>query len=59
MITEWHKSSYSSGGSNCVEFRESENCADVRDSKHPEQPHLSFSPDAWTTFTQAVKDDRL
>lgn len=52
---EWHKSSYSNGGTNCVEARESELGADVRDSQHPNLGHLSFSRGEWTSLLQQVK----
>lgn len=44
---EWHKSSYSVNGSNCVEARESEHGADVRDTQNREAGHLSFDRAEW------------
>lgn len=49
-MSDWHKSSYSPNGSNCVETREYETGADVRDTKHPEQGHLSFDRSEWTAL---------
>jgi hypothetical protein len=47
----WTKSSYSSNDSpNCVEVATSPEAILVRDSKDPEGPHLTLTPEAWTTF---------
>ncbi|WP_083926889.1 DUF397 domain-containing protein [Nocardiopsis valliformis] len=43
----WHKSSHSPTGSDCVEAREQENGADIRDTKHREAGHLSFDRAEW------------
>ncbi|NJP47675.1 DUF397 domain-containing protein [Actinacidiphila epipremni] len=47
----WAKSSYSSNdGPECVEVAASDEVVLVRDSKDPEGPRFSFSPDAWASF---------
>lgn len=67
----WIHSSYS-GASNCVEIKwqASSKCADkscvqvaanptgvrVRDSKDPDGPVLTFTPDEWQAFTTGVRD---
>lgn len=40
----WHKASISSDVGSCVEFRRHEGMIQVRDSKDPEGPKLSFYP---------------
>ncbi|PRY01570.1 DUF397 domain-containing protein [Allonocardiopsis opalescens] len=55
-MSEWHRSSYSSGqGGECIEVKYGTDVL-VRDSKNPEQPHLSFTADQWSAFVTAVKD---
>ncbi|NYH53802.1 MULTISPECIES: DUF397 domain-containing protein [Nocardiopsis] len=51
MTSEWHKSSYSSTGGQCVEVREHEAGTDVRDSVHPDAGCLSFPPAQWVSLT--------
>jgi uncharacterized protein DUF397 len=54
----WRKSSYSgNGGTNCVEVAcNTGGVVDVRDSKNPSGPRLSFDPAAWRRFTEALKE---
>jgi hypothetical protein len=47
----WRKSSHSTANGQCVEV----NGCQVRDSKDPGGPALSFTPDAWGAFIGAVK----
>lgn len=51
----WRKSSYSSGGGNCVEVMafDAETVA-VRDSKDPAQPALRFSSTTFTAFLRVL-----
>ncbi|WP_169552629.1 DUF397 domain-containing protein [Nocardiopsis halotolerans] len=56
--TDWHKSSYSNGGTNCVEARESVQGADVRDSQNPLLGHLRFASLEWAGFLQGVKNEQ-
>lgn len=53
--TDWYKSSYSNGGTNCVEAREGARGADVRDSQHPGLGYLRFASPEWAGFLQGVK----
>ncbi|GAA3739583.1 DUF397 domain-containing protein [Salinactinospora qingdaonensis] len=56
-VTGWHTSTYSNGGTNCVEVRETSERADVRDSQNRERGHLSFSSAEWGAFLDAVRND--
>ncbi|SDT69870.1 protein of unknown function [Streptomyces sp. TLI_053] len=52
---EWRKSSYSNGsGGDCIEVNDVVR-GQVRDSKDPEGPVLTFSPSAWQSFVAAVR----
>ncbi|SHK59239.1 DUF397 domain-containing protein [Actinacidiphila paucisporea] len=47
----WVKSSYSTNdGPECVEVAASGGAILVRDSKDPEGPRFSFTPEAWSSF---------
>jgi Domain of unknown function (DUF397) len=54
---EWRKSSWSSGnGGTCVEVaRNLPGAVAVRDSKDPDGPMLTFTPDEWVAFTAGIK----
>ncbi|MET9794752.1 DUF397 domain-containing protein [Nocardiopsis alba] len=51
---EWHKSTYSPNGSNCVEAREHSGGADVRDTQNRELGHLSFKSTEWSALLGVV-----
>ncbi|MET8542287.1 Scr1 family TA system antitoxin-like transcriptional regulator [Kitasatospora sp. NPDC004799] len=52
----WLKSSYSSGGGNCIEVAPGHPAIlPVRDSKDPDGPQLAFGLDAWQSFITGVK----
>ena len=51
----WHKSTYSDGGANCVEARESVAGADVRDTQNRELATLSFGQDEWAAFLRSAQ----
>ncbi|MEV5727429.1 DUF397 domain-containing protein [Streptomyces pharetrae] len=53
----WRKSSYSGGGQGdaCVEIAHRPTHISIRDSKAPTKPHLTFPPETFTTFLQALK----
>lgn len=52
----WHKSSHSYANGNCVEVRQLEGGGtDVRDSKNPGGPVLSFTATVWAAFMAGVK----
>ncbi|TQN30412.1 uncharacterized protein DUF397 [Haloactinospora alba] len=55
---EWHKSSYSNGGTNCVEVAEGPVTA-VRDTQNREAGHLSFSATEWKAFLDEVRAENL
>ena len=57
LTPTWAKSSYSDpNGGNCVEARQpGTSTVQVRDSKDPAGPVLSFSSDCWDAFTAAVR----
>mgnify|MGYP001158990921 CR=1 FL=1 len=47
----WFKSSYSSNeGGACVEVAVSPGAVHVRDSKDPDGPRLTVTPEAWASF---------
>jgi hypothetical protein len=54
----WHKSSYSAnGGASCVEVASNlPGIVAVRDSKDRNGPHLTFVPEAWSTFVDDIKE---
>lgn len=58
-MSEWHKSTYSGQGGNCVETQVRPVAMAVRDSKDPEGPALLFDADAWRAFIGAVKAGEL
>ncbi|MFE6054726.1 Scr1 family TA system antitoxin-like transcriptional regulator [Kitasatospora sp. NPDC056446] len=52
----WLKSSYSSGGGNCIEVSPGRpDILPVRDSKDPHGPQLAFGRDAWHSFVSGIK----
>ncbi|WP_435110659.1 DUF397 domain-containing protein [Nocardiopsis synnemataformans] len=56
-MQKWHKSSYSSNGSQCVEVREHASGADVRDTVHREAGHLTAPASEWTALLSAVRSE--
>ncbi|MEU5778806.1 DUF397 domain-containing protein [Streptomyces venezuelae] len=49
----WRKSSYSGDeGGACVEVATHPTAIHIRDSKNPDGPHFTVTPDAWTAFLQ-------
>jgi hypothetical protein len=53
----WCKSSYSSGGANCVEVAFLNNTVAIRDSKNPDGPVLLFTSKQHEAFIQGLKTD--
>ncbi len=52
----WAKSSHSTpNGGNCVQVRRTTNAVQIRDSKHPDGPVLTFTTAEWRAFTAAIK----
>jgi hypothetical protein len=57
LSNDWAKSSYStSNGGNCVEARDAAHAVQVRDSKNPDGPLLTFAKADWRAFTTEVKN---
>ncbi|MFE6449703.1 DUF397 domain-containing protein [Nocardiopsis dassonvillei] len=54
-MNDWHKSSYSPNGSNCVEAREHAGGADVRDTQNRELGQLEFAASEWTALLDSLK----
>jgi hypothetical protein len=54
-VPRWRKSSYSGSGNNCVEVAATSTAVAIRDSKDPDGPALTFGPQAWESFTHAIK----
>jgi len=50
----WRKSSYSGGDNNCVEVGTTGPQVAVRDSKRVRGDGLSFSAEAWQSFTERL-----
>lgn len=50
----WRASSHSSGGDR-VEWAPGGGSVPVRDSKDPDGPILTFTPEGWTAFVTAVR----
>lgn len=55
MNNEWHKSSYSQNGGQCVEVRERQDGALVRDTQNRDRGLLSFPSAEWAAFLHDVK----
>ncbi|GAA4894768.1 DUF397 domain-containing protein [Streptomonospora salina] len=58
-MSDWHTSSYSPNGSNCVEVRETPETVDVRDTQNRAVGHLTFDAAEWTAFLDEVRSGRL
>ncbi|KUN75175.1 hypothetical protein AQJ66_36385 [Streptomyces bungoensis] len=57
LAIRWRKSSYSGGGdgNTCVEIAELDTHISIRDSKAPARATLTFVPEAFTPFLEALK----
>ena len=56
---EWHKSSRSGSSGDCIEARATSDVAQIRDSKDPSGPALTFAHTAWADFVTDVKSERF
>ncbi|TLG03543.1 DUF397 domain-containing protein [Nocardia cyriacigeorgica] len=57
---QWHKSSHSAGGKDCVEVAHlGHGQVGVRDSKNPSGPALIFTPSEWDTFLTRTRAGRF
>jgi hypothetical protein len=54
-MSDWHKSSYSGGTNECVEVREHNAGADVRDTQNRDLGHLSFTRTEWRAFIETAQ----
>jgi hypothetical protein len=57
--TPWRKSTYSSSTQNCVELATAGATVLLRDSKHPEHGHLTFTRAELALFVAAAKAGEL
>ncbi|GAB3492752.1 DUF397 domain-containing protein [Nocardiopsis coralliicola] len=57
-MSNWHTSSYSANGGECVEVREGVLTL-VRDTKHRHLGHVEFTSGEWHAFLEALKHGRL
>ena len=55
----WRKSKRSGDNKQCVEISLNPTIIGIRDSKDPNGPYLTFSPESWECFTLAVKSSKL
>lgn len=53
-MNDWHKSSYSPNGSNCVEVAEGATTA-MRDTQHRELGQLEFACGEWAALMDTLK----
>ncbi|RKS05280.1 uncharacterized protein DUF397 [Nocardiopsis sp. Huas11] len=54
-MNDWHKSTYSNTGGNCVEVREHATGADVRDTQNRDAGHLTVPRAEWTALLAGVR----
>jgi hypothetical protein len=57
--TNWRKSTFSTGNQNCVELATTAGAAHVRDSKHPENGHLTFPASEVAALVAAARAGEL
>ncbi|QVQ52717.1 DUF397 domain-containing protein [Spiractinospora alimapuensis] len=57
-MNDWHTSSYSANGSQCVEIAKGPVAA-IRDTKHREQGHLEFPAREFVALIAAARGDEL
>ncbi|GAB2839046.1 hypothetical protein GCM10022221_43210 [Actinocorallia aurea] len=56
----WRRSSYTgANGGNCVELARSSHTVLARDSKHPQNGHLTLTPQTSRTLLHAVRNGAL
>jgi len=53
---DWYKSSFCTSSANCVETRmHTDGSVDIRNSRDPQGPVVSFTKDEWTAFLSGVR----
>jgi hypothetical protein len=52
----WIKAAMSGGGENCVEMRRAHGAVEVRDSKDPDGPALSYLPSEFAAWLDGAKN---
>ncbi|WP_304450980.1 DUF397 domain-containing protein [Nocardiopsis sp. YSL2] len=57
-MNEWHKSSYSSTGGQCVEVREHAAGADIRDTQNRDLGYLTVPGPEWMALLTRVRAER-
>jgi hypothetical protein len=58
LSSSWVTSTYSdTDGGNCVQVRHITRAVQVRDSKDPGGPIITFGTAGWRAFTSAIKSD--
>jgi hypothetical protein len=57
-LLRWFKSSRSNPGG-CVEVRFTDDFVQIRDSKDPEGPILTFTDREWTAFLEGVRSNEF
>ncbi|NYI05145.1 DUF397 domain-containing protein [Allostreptomyces psammosilenae] len=55
----WTKSSFSNGGTNCVEVAFVDGMVAIRDSKSPDQPAFVFTSGEYDAFLDGIADGEL
>jgi hypothetical protein len=59
MTFSWRKSSFSSGSQQCVELAAGDDHLLIRDSKHPEDGHLTINAAPAAAFLADIKAGRF
>ncbi|WP_150241532.1 DUF397 domain-containing protein [Nocardiopsis quinghaiensis] len=54
-MSDWHKSSYSGGSNECVEVREHNTGADMRDTQNRSRGQLAFTRTEWRAFIETAQ----
>lgn len=58
-MSEWIKAAASGSSGNCVEMRRLGDIVQVRDSKDPKGPVLSFTPAEWAAWLDGAKKNEF
>jgi len=55
LTRPWRKSSWSTGGNDCVEVAQAGTSCLIRDSKNPDGARLAVRPQTWAAFVCGIK----